>query len=230
MARFKNINWALVIVSYLTIAIVSTGSEFAHRSRIPFLWFFIYTKRFRNSLGYNCIRTLNVLKIRLRDSTMRIGCRRIADVVNRCSWCICLTQDFTLDPEDQKKFAGHGIAPIYADTHLLFISGKICKCSGQYFGERDKTRSFKLSQSSQNLVWHYVTKYTKATLSLTTLADLSGNIDKVYAWIYRYYSMPLEFFWVLGVQCEVLSQTYVSGTPIYHIGYPPATGSHGRVP
>jgi hypothetical protein len=41
--------------------------------------------------------------------------------------------------------------------------------------------------------------------------------------------MPHEFFWVFGVQFEVLSQTYVPGAPICDTGYCPAIDSHSGI-
>ena len=66
---------------------------------------------------------------------------------------------------------------------------------------------------------------TLSEMLSTTLADLPGSTNEVYPYIYRCYPMPHDFFrgWV---QFETLSQTYVSGTLLYHPGYCPAIDSH----
>ena len=71
---------------------------------------------------------------------------------------------------------------------------------------------------------------TLSEMLSTTLIYLLGNKSKVYACIYRYYTMPHDFFRVLKMQFEALSPTYVPWTPIYHTGYPPAINSYGRIP
>jgi hypothetical protein len=163
---------------------------------------------------------------------MRINGRKIAGVVNWCCWYICPTQDFKLYPEDPKKFMGHGIAPIYAGIHFVCISGKICRvCWGTGWLSCILSQNVTLNSDSivtaQKLEFG-VLCHVSETLS-TTLADLPGNTNKVYACIYRCYPMPHEFFRVFRVQFEVLSRTYVSATPIYHTGYLPAIDSHGGI-
>ena len=44
-----------------------------------------------------------------------------------------------------------------------------------------------------------------------------------------YYKIPREFSRVFMVQFEGLSQTYISKSPIYHTGYPPAIDSYDSV-
>ena len=72
-----------------------------------------------------------------------------------------------------------------------------------------REQTFELSLNLKQFV-------TLSEMSSTTLSDLPGNTDEVHAYIYRYYPMPHEIFRGFGVEFEALSQTYVSGTPIYH--------------
>jgi len=68
---------------------------------------------------------------------------------------------------------------------------------------------------------------TPSKMLSTELADLPGNTNEVYPYIYKCSPMPNEFFRVFGVQFEALSQTYVSGTLISHTGCCPANDSRG---
>ena len=80
-----------------------------------------------------------------------------------------------------------------------------------------------ISERSLNLKWFV----TLSEMLSIKLADLPGNTNEVYGYIYRCSPMPYEFFWVFGVQFEALSQTYVSGTLISHTGCCPENDSQG---
>ena len=185
---------------------VPNGSEFAHRSWIRFLYFFLSTKYSRNFSGYYCICILNVLKTIQGDSITRYNCQTIAGVVNWAFPVHMLTQDSKLHPEDPKKFMGHGIAPIYVGIHFFCISRKICKCVEGW--------SVPLSILSQSR------RVTLSEMLSTALADLPENASKVYAYVYRCYPMSHEFFRVFRVQFGVLSQHMYRERPIHHPGSP----------
>jgi hypothetical protein len=143
------------------------------------------------------------LKKMQRDPTTRYDCQTIAGVGIGCSWYICLTPDFKFHPEDSKKIMGHGIAPIYTGIYLACISERSCKCSGQHFGERDRTRQYEFSVT-------FCDKMLKGTL---LPADLPGNTKQVHTYVYRCYNMSHECFRVFRMKFGVWSQTYVPGTP-----------------
>ena len=188
---------------------VPNGSEFAHRSWIRFLYFFLSTKYSQNSSEYYCICILDGLKNIQRDPIMRYNCRIIAGG--------CQGGEL-------------GVPGTYADSRLQIAPWRPEKIHGTW----DSTyicrhipclcfrEDLQVQWTTFQRAWLFVTLWQNAQRnapSLNTLADLPENTSKVYAYVYRCYPMFHEFFRVFRVQFGVLSQHMYWERPIHHPGY-----------